>query len=214
MIKVTCLGAAGSVTGSCFLVESVHGHKVLVDCGLFQGGRQMEERNWRDWDFNPSQIDMLFLTHAHIDHSGRIPKLVKDGFKGKIITSPPTAQLCEIMLLDAAHIQEMDAQWQTRKNRRRPSGRAVKPLYTVEDAQASLKHLYPVEHDEIIAGEPAGVSFRVKPDPFSRIGNDSNTVDLDREMMKLTQNQILYEASSQMIQSKIEGIKNAIRSIG
>ena len=161
MIKVTCLGAAGSVTGSCFLVESVHGHKVLVDCGLFQGGRQMEERNWRDWDFNPSQIDMLFLTHAHIDHSGRIPKLVKDGFKGKIITSPPTAQLCEIMLLDAAHIQEMDAQWQTRKNRRRPSGRAVKPLYTVEDAQASLKHLYPVEHDEIIAVDD-GIRARIR----------------------------------------------------
>lgn len=150
MIKVTCLGAAGSVTGSCFLVETVYGHKILVDCGLFQGGRQMEMRNWRDWDFNPSQIDTLFLTHAHIDHSGRIPKLVKDGFKGRIITSGPTAQLCEIMLLDSAHVQEMDAQWQTRKNRRKAGGKDIKPLYTVDDARASLQYLHPAEEDEII----------------------------------------------------------------
>ena len=110
MIKVTCLGGVGSVTGSNFLIESSQGKKVLVDCGLFQGGRQMEERNWFDWGFDPKSINTLFLTHAHIDHSGRIPKLVKDGFKGKIITSPPTAELCRIMLLDSAHVQEMDAE--------------------------------------------------------------------------------------------------------
>jgi metallo-beta-lactamase family protein len=160
MIKVTCLGAAGSVTGSCFLVESVHGKKVMVDCGLFQGGKQMELRNWRDWDFNPSQIGTLFLTHAHIDHSGRIPKLVRDGFKGRIITSAPTAQLCEIMLLDSAHVQEMDARWQTRKNRRR-AGREIKPLYTAEDAQASLQYLHPVEEDEMVVVEE-GIRARIR----------------------------------------------------
>ncbi|MCK9264994.1 MAG: MBL fold metallo-hydrolase, partial [Deltaproteobacteria bacterium] len=160
MIKVTCLGAAGSVTGSCFLVENVHGKKVMVDCGLFQGGKQMELRNWRDWDFNPSQIGTLFLTHAHIDHSGRIPRLVRDGFRGRIITSIPTAQLCEIMLLDSAHVQEMDARWQTRKNRR-SAGRDIKPLYTTDDAQASLQYLHPVEEGEMIVVED-GIRARIR----------------------------------------------------
>ena len=122
MIRITCLGAAGSVTGSCYLVESPGMGKILVDCGLFQGGRQMESRNWEPWGFDPKEIEILFLTHCHIDHCGRIPKLVKDGFQGKIITSPPTAELCEIMLRDAAHIQEMDAEWQTRKNSRQAKG--------------------------------------------------------------------------------------------
>ncbi|MBW1763679.1 MAG: MBL fold metallo-hydrolase, partial [Deltaproteobacteria bacterium] len=149
MIKVTCLGGAGSVTGSNYLVENSKGIKILVDCGLFQGGKQMESRNWMDWGFDPKQIDVLFLTHAHIDHSGRIPKLVKDGFKGKIITSPPTAELCEIMLLDAAHIQEMDAEWQTRKNNRQGK-RGLQPLYTTEDAQKSLQFFSPVERDQRI----------------------------------------------------------------
>src|SRR4030042_2851489 len=140
MIRVTCLGGAGSVTGSSYLVESPAGKKVLVDCGLFQGGRQMEDRNWGDWGFVPKEINTLFLTHAHIDHSGRIPKLVRDGFQGRIITSPPTAELCEIMLLDAANIQEMEAEWQSRRNRRK-GGREVIPIYTKEDAEASLKLL-------------------------------------------------------------------------
>jgi metallo-beta-lactamase family protein len=160
MIRVTCLGGAGSVTGSCYLVESLNNKKILVDCGLFQGGRQIEDRNKEAWGFDPKEIETLFLTHAHIDHSGRIPKLVKDGFKGRIITSPPTAELCEIMLLDAAHIQEMDAEWQTRKNKRQ-AGIDVTPLYTTEDAEASLKLLHPTERDQIITIEP-GVKARLR----------------------------------------------------
>ena len=160
MIRVTCLGGAGSVTGSNYLIESPSGKKVLVDCGLFQGGRQMETRNWADWGFIPSEINTLFLTHAHIDHSGRIPKLVKDGFRGKIITSPPTAELCEIMLLDSAHIQEMDAEWQTRKNRRQSKGEIL-PLYSTADAEESLKLFFPVERDRIIDVEP-GVRARLR----------------------------------------------------
>ncbi len=160
MIKVTCLGGAGSVTGSNYLIENMLGKKVLVDCGMFQGGKQMELRNSRPWDFNPAQISTLFLTHAHIDHSGRIPKLVKDGFTGSIITSPPTAELCGIMLLDSAHIQEMDAQWQTRKNRRR-ANRDVQPLYTTDDALRSLQLLAPVERDEIITVEE-GIRARLR----------------------------------------------------
>ena len=160
MITVTCLGGAGSVTGSNFLVESAEGKKVLVDCGLFQGGRKMEQRNWEDWEFDPKEIRTLFLTHAHIDHSGRIPKLVKDGFQGRIITSPPTAELCEVMLPDSAHIQEMDAEWQTRKNRRQ-NKKDVVPLYTVADAEESLRLLQPFERDQILDIEP-GMKARLR----------------------------------------------------
>jgi len=149
MVKVTCLGAAESVTGSCYLVETSSGNKILVDCGLFQGGKQMERRNWADWLFDPAEIEVLLLTHAHIDHCGRIPKLVKDGFKGKILASKPTVELCGIMLLDSAHIQEMDAEWQTRKNKRQAKDQ-IQPLYVTEDAEASLKLFSPIERDEII----------------------------------------------------------------
>ena len=160
MIRVTCLGAAGSVTGSNYLIESPGGKKFLVDCGLFQGGKQMESRNWGDWGFEPGEIETLFLTHAHIDHSGRIPKLVSDGFKGQIITSPPTAELCQVMLLDAAHIQEMDAEWQNRRNKRQGKG-GLSPLYTTEDAEASLKLFSPTERDHIIEVGP-GIKARLR----------------------------------------------------
>jgi len=160
MVRVTCLGAAGSVTGSNYLVESTGGKKVLVDCGLFQGGKLMENRNWQAWGFRPEEIKTLFLTHAHIDHSGRIPKLVKDGFHGQILTSPPTAELCQIMLLDSAHVQEMDAEWQSRKNRRQDKGEIL-PLYTTEDAEACLQFLHPVERDQIIEPEP-GIRARFR----------------------------------------------------
>ncbi|MBN2420018.1 MAG: MBL fold metallo-hydrolase [Deltaproteobacteria bacterium] len=160
MIKVSCMGGAGGVTGSSFLVETALGKKVLVDCGLFQGGSQMEQRNRVDWGFNPADISTLFLTHAHIDHSGRIPKLVKDGFSGRIITSPPTAELCEIMLLDSAHIQEMEAEWQTKKNKRQ-SKSEIQPLYDTRDAEESLHLFSPVERDNIIQVEP-GIRARLR----------------------------------------------------
>ena len=160
MIKITCMGAAGTVTGSNYLIEDSRGKKILVDCGLFQGGKQTEWRNSADWGFDPGEIDTLLLTHAHIDHSGRIPKLVKDGFHGKIITSPPTVELCEAMLLDSGHVQEMEAAWQTRKNKRK-SKKGIQPLYTVEDAQASLQYLAPMERDQVIDIEP-GVKARFR----------------------------------------------------
>ena len=160
MIKVTCLGGVGSVTGSNYLVESSRGKRVLVDCGLFQGGKQMEGRNWSDWGFDPEKINTLFLTHAHIDHSGRIPKLVKDGFRGKIVTSPPTAELCKIMLLDSAHIQEMDAEWQTRRNKRQNKAE-IPPLYTTMDAEKALGLFSPVERDQLITVEP-GIKARLR----------------------------------------------------
>jgi len=160
MVKVTCLGGAGSVTGSSYLVESANGKSVLVDCGMFQGSVQMESRNLAGWGFEPGSLNTLFLTHAHIDHSGRIPKLVKDGFRGRIITSPPTAELCEVMLLDSAHIQEMDAEWQTKKNKRQSRG-PILPLYTTKDAEESIKLFSPVETDVIIQVEP-GIKARLR----------------------------------------------------
>ncbi len=146
-MQITCIGAAGQVTGSCFLLNN--GEKFLVDCGLYQGGKATEEMNHDPWPFDPEEITALFLTHAHIDHSGRIPKLVKDGFRGKIYCSAPTAELCKILLLDSAHIQEVEAEWHTRKNRR--SARAeVEPLYTVADAQACLPLFEVAREDEAV----------------------------------------------------------------
>jgi len=160
MLKVTCFGAAGSVTGSNYLIETFQGNKVLVDCGLFQGGKEMERRNWDEWGYNPKEIKNMILTHAHIDHSGRIPKIVKDGFHGRIITSPPTAELCEVMLPDSAHVQEMDAEFRTKRNRRQ-ARHGVEPLYTVKDAEESLRYLVPTEFDQIFDVEP-GIRARLR----------------------------------------------------
>ncbi|MFC1895318.1 MBL fold metallo-hydrolase RNA specificity domain-containing protein [Thermodesulfobacteriota bacterium] len=160
MIRVNCLGGAGTVTGSNYLVETTGGTKVLVDCGLFQGGKRIESRNWQPWGFDPAQVQALFLTHAHIDHSGRIPKLVKDGFAGKIYTSFPTSELAQILLLDSAHIQEMEAEWQTKKNRRQAK-KEILPLYTKDDAERSLHHFEPIERD-IIREVAPGVRARLR----------------------------------------------------
>ena len=160
MLKVTCFGAAGSVTGSNFLVETSRGKNLIVDCGLFQGGKEMERRNWEGWGYDPKGVKNLVLTHAHIDHSGRIPKIVKDGFRGRIITSPPTAELCKIMLLDSAHVQEMDAEWQTKKNRRQGK-QGIEPLYKTRDAEESLRYLVPTELDQTIDLDP-GTKVRLR----------------------------------------------------
>ena len=150
-MRITCLGASRCVTGSSFLIDN--GRKYLVDCGLFQGGAQMERLNHSPWGFNPSEIEALLLTHTHIDHSGRIPKLVKDGFRGKIYASGPTAELAKILLLDSAHIQEMEAEWQGRKNKRRGDS-VVEPLYRIEDAERCLPLFVPVKEDEVLRLEP------------------------------------------------------------
>lgn len=144
-MNITFFGAAQHVTGSCTLVESA-GKYVLVDCGLPQGNDEQEAG--MELPFDASAIDYLLLTHAHIDHSGRIPLLIKDGFKGKILTTPATIDLCEIMLADSAHIQEMEAEWKSRKQRRAGKG-GVEPLYTVEDAQRAMQFFEPCEYGTI-----------------------------------------------------------------
>ena len=147
-MKITFLGATKIETGSNFLVEAA-GKKFLVDCGLYQGKAELEEQNYREFDYNPAEIDFMLLTHAHIDHSGRIPKLYNDGFKGPIYAHKATCDLCQIMLPDSGHIQEMEAEWKNKKRIRK--GQPTRgPLYTAEDALKCMEIFVPVKYDEII----------------------------------------------------------------
>ena len=145
-MNITFLGAAKTVTGSCYLVETKD-TKFLVDCGMFQGRANEVILNAEPFPFNPGSLDFMLLTHAHIDHSGRIPKLYMDGFKGKIYATKPTVQLCGIMLPDSGHIQETENEWINRKRQR--AGKApVKPLYTVKEATDCLALLKGVTYGE------------------------------------------------------------------
>ena len=143
-MKLTFFGAAHAVTGSCHCLE-VNGKKILIDCGLQQG---RDEHNENALDFAANYIDYVLVTHAHIDHSGRIPLLVKEGFGGEIVTTSLTANLMSIMLRDSAHIQESDAQWANQKGKR--AGRPeVEPLYTLADAEAALQMIQRKEYGQI-----------------------------------------------------------------
>lgn len=147
------------VTGSCFYLETERS-KFLVDCGLFQGSSEERNLNDRSFPFNPADLDFVLLTHAHIDHSGYLPKLCQLGFRGRIIATQATTDLCQIMLPDSGHIQEMEAEWHNRK-RVRQGAPPIEPLYTVHDAHAALKQFYPVHYGEAIeAGEGVTVRFR------------------------------------------------------
>jgi len=147
-MKITFLGATKTVTGSNFLVEAA-GKKFLVDCGMFQGRGDTEAQNYREFAYNPLDLDFMLLTHAHIDHSGRIPKLYTEGFKNKIYAHKATCDLCGIMLPDSGHIQEMEIEWKNKK-RMRKGELPFEPLYTAQDAIDSLELFKPVQYDEII----------------------------------------------------------------
>ena len=136
-MKITFLGAAKTVTGSCFLIETEK-TKFLVDCGMFQGHSNVSLLNEEDFPVEPSKIDYIFLTHCHIDHSGRIPKIYNDGFSGEIYATKATMELCSLMLPDSGHIQEFETEWHNRK-RARAGKEPVEPLYTYQDAIDCLK---------------------------------------------------------------------------
>jgi len=145
-MKVTPLGAAGTVTGSRFLVEG-GGVRILVDCGLFQGLKALRLRNWRPFPIDPAGVDALILTHAHLDHSGFLPALVRDGFRGRIHLTPPTADLLPILLEDAGRLQEEDARWARKKGFSRHA--EPRALFTEADARAVLPFLERVPFGEV-----------------------------------------------------------------
>jgi metallo-beta-lactamase family protein len=145
-MKIRFLGAARVVTGSCYHL-SEGGTQILVDCGMYQG-KNAEDINKIPFAFDPGEIDFLLLTHAHLDHSGLLPKLVTEGFKGRIIATSGTADLVEIMLLDSAHIQEKDAEWATKKSFRAGRDEVVEPLYTEEDVKRVVSLLERAKYNE------------------------------------------------------------------
>ncbi|MGA9527361.1 MAG: MBL fold metallo-hydrolase [Terriglobales bacterium] len=163
MPYIQFLGAAGTVTGSKHLINTSYdssgnnGFKVLIDCGLFQGQKDWRERNWQDMPVPVRDIDAVVLTHAHLDHCGWIPRLVKEGFRGPIYATQPTIDLCSVVLPDSGHLQEEDAAFHNKKGTSRHT--PALPLYTLEEAQECQQYFKPVEVEATIqlSGE---LSFR------------------------------------------------------
>lgn len=161
-MNMTFLGAAREVTGSCFLVETAE-TRFLVDCGMIQGGREAAARNRKPFAFDPETIDFVLLTHAHIDHSGLLPKLTRAGFRGPIHTTAATVELLEVMLPDSAHIQERDAERAQRYAKSSSSRKsdALTPLYSLKDVDACLQQMQPVDYDqELVPGTGVRCRFR------------------------------------------------------
>ncbi|MHB8917673.1 MAG: MBL fold metallo-hydrolase RNA specificity domain-containing protein [Desulfocucumaceae bacterium] len=151
-MRIRFLGAAGTVTGSSFLIETGFA-RVMVDCGMFQGSRVLRERNYQKFSVDPASVDYILLTHAHIDHSGLIPKFIKNGFNGKVFATSATVDLCAVMLPDSGYIQEMEVERLNRKNRRadRP---LVLPIYTADEARDSLRKFHRVSYGETFSLTP------------------------------------------------------------
>ncbi|MCE7481828.1 MBL fold metallo-hydrolase [Microbacterium profundi] len=156
---MTFLGAADTVTGSRYLIDAP-GSRVLVDCGLFQGFKVLRDRNWAKFPVDPSSIDAVVLTHAHLDHSGYLPALVRDGFHGRIYASRGTVELCRIMLLDSAHLMEEEARLAAKHGWSRH--KQPRPLYTIDDAVRALERfvVVPEEEDVRVAD---GITARLRP---------------------------------------------------
>ncbi len=170
------LGAAGTVTGSRYLLETKTA-RVLIDCGLFQGLRQLRRRNWAPFPVDPASIDAVVLTHAHVDHCGFLPALARDGFSGPIVATPATAELAGIVLLDAAHLQEEEASYASARgfSKHRPA----LPLYTSDDAAAAIKLFRPVEYGRSVEAAP-GIHVELVPAGHI-IGSASAVLSVDGE---------------------------------
>jgi metallo-beta-lactamase family protein len=147
MALLNFFGATRQVTGSCYLIESRDGARVLLECGMRQGRREDEEGNRAPFPFDPLSLDAVVISHAHLDHSGLLPRLVAIGYRGAIYATEATCELLELMLLDSAHIQEHDAEWEN-KWRMRVGKPSIKPLYSIADTEQTLKLLRPLALDE------------------------------------------------------------------
>src|SRR4030042_1892435 len=211
-IKLKFLGAAQNVTGSRHLLEA-NGTQILVDCGLYQE-RQFRERNWEPFTCPPESLDAVLLTHAHLDHCGLLPKLAKEGFKGKIYCTDATAEIAQIILLDSAHLQEEDAEYKRKRHKRegRESARPVEALYTTADAEAcfpqfsSVKYKQPIKLGSGIeatfcdAGHVLGSSIiRVK---VSKDGQDRTVIfsgDIGRPDRPIVQDPSIVEQADYVL---------------
>ncbi len=156
-MKLTFLGAAGTVTGSKYLLEH-DGHRLLVDCGLFQGYKNLRLLNWQPLPVDPASLDAVILTHAHLDHSGALPLLVRQGFRGRVWATPATIALCELLLPDSGHLQEDDAAFANRHKTSKHD--PALPLYTEDDARQALRHLEPLAFDRPLA--VGGLQLRLR----------------------------------------------------
>ncbi len=152
-VRLEFLGGAREVTGSSILVRTGR-TSFLVDCGMFQGGGESDRKNARKFPVPPSSIDFVLCTHAHIDHTGLLPKFVRDGYRGPVYATAATADLLRVMLPDSGHIQEREAEWRNRRRKRRGGRKEAPPLYTEADAQAALSRLSPVGYGETVAPAP------------------------------------------------------------
>ena len=174
-MHIQFFGAAGTVTGSCHLVDNGRS-RILLDCGLFQGKRKESFKKNREFPFDPKTIDAVVLSHAHIDHSGNLPQLVKEGFRGRIICTRATASLCHHMLLDSAHIQEKDV-FYVNKRRKRQKQTLFEPLYTTPDAEKCLSQFHGVDYE---TWEDVTDGIRVRFEDSGHIlGSASCHLDID-----------------------------------
>ena len=144
--EIQFLGAAGTVTGSKYLLTH-NGQKILIDCGLFQGSKKLRLKNWEKFPVNPAEIDSIILTHAHIDHSGYIPRLVKEGFRGKIYCTSATKEMCTILFPDSGYLMEEEAEFLNRHGKTKHN--PALPLFTVKDAEEALKYFEIVPYKEM-----------------------------------------------------------------
>jgi metallo-beta-lactamase family protein len=180
-MKITFHGAARTVTGSQHLIE-VNGSSLLLDCGLYQGPRRESYERNRQFPFNPRRLDAVILSHAHIDHSGNLPNLVKNGYQGPIYTTPATAHLSRIMLLDSAHIQEADAEFINRKRAARQE-EPIEPLYTVPDAEQAGEYLQDIPYQQSFEPVPGVVAHLV--DAGHILGSAAVALDIDDHGRKI-----------------------------
>jgi metallo-beta-lactamase family protein len=175
MPQLTFLGAAGTVTGSKYLVQA-NGKKLLVDCGLFQGGKELRQRNWAPLPLDPATIDWVLLTHAHIDHTGYLPRLTRDGFRGPIFADAATKELCALLLPDSAHLMEEDAAHATIKGY--SSHKPPLPLYTSDEALAALERFREI---------PRLGEFRISPEFLVRSHNAGHIVGASSLELEITE---------------------------